>query len=160
MYEADWNNIIKQLTPPRIYRKGIAAWLSVLVGQVQWLWSRFTGHADDTDYSLGHNGQVVYLEAALNDAFDIALRRIYITNSGGNEVIPLFPDNDLKELVLQPDSDTAGAVPLYPDSEYDGGEYDFIVNVQFGLSQGDVYRMQGVLDKYKLASKRYYIKTQ
>jgi len=134
--------------------------LSVLVSEIEVLWSLFKSFTDDTDYTLSHNGQVVYLEAALNDAFDPSARGIYITNSGGNEIIPLFPDNDLKELELQPDSDFSNMVTLYPDSEYEGGEYDFIVNVPFVLTQGETYRMQSILDKYKLASKRYYIKTQ
>ena len=160
MYEVNWSNIIRDITPPRIYKKGIVAWISVLVTSVQNVWSWFKSFTDDTDYDLKHNGQVVYLEAALNDAFDPSGRGIYITNSGGNEIIPLFPDNDLKELELQPDSDFSNMVTLFPDSEYEGGEYDFIVNVPFALTQGETYRMQSILDKYKLASKRYYIKTQ
>ncbi len=157
MYNISWDTIIKNTLPPRLYNTDLVAWLSVLIQSVQEVHSDFVDFTDDIDFDLTHNCQVVYLEAALNDNFDPTDRTITIEDAGGNSLTALYPDADEKEVLLQPDSD-GETLLLYPDSEYDDAEYDFIVVVPFSLTESEQYQMQALLDKYKLASKRYYIK--
>lgn len=156
MYGVNWSRVIRDLVPPRMYKKGIVGWLSVLLSSTQDLHARFVDYAEDVDYKLNHNSQVCYLEAALNDTFDPEMRRIYIEDAGGNVITPLQRDSDLSPVVLG--SDTEGsALVLQPDSGYTGGSYDFIVVLPYAFAQSTIYRLRSLIDYYKLAGKRYDI---
>lgn len=160
MYNVDWSNLLTGLIPPRLYQTKVVAWLTVLIQSVETTYNSFIDYSDEISYDLAHNSQVVYLRSVLNDTFDPIDKGITIYDAGGASAILLYEDGDEKEVSLQLDSDEDNALILQPDSGYDGGEYDFIVNVPFSLTTGELYQMQALLDKYKLASKRYDIRTE
>jgi len=156
MYDVDWNNVIRGVCPPRLYKKTIVAWLSVIIGQIQYLHSLFLSYANKVSYQLSHSSQVCYLEGALNDSFDPSQRRIYIKDAGGSVIVPLQRDTDLEPVLLNSDS-TDEALILQGDSGYTGGEYDFIVVIPYQYTDAEIYRMRSLIDFYKLAGKRYDI---
>lgn len=139
-----------------MYKTTIVAWLSVLIGPIQALHARFVEYANDIDYKLNHNGQVCYLEAALNDSFDPVMRRIYIADAGGNAIVPLQRDGDSEPVLLGSDSG-GSALVLQPDSGYTGGSFDFLVVIPYTFSQSQTYRLRSLVDYYKLAGKRFDI---
>lgn len=155
MFEVNWSTVINWLMHPLMRTEFNLNFLNALLWPFKQLYNTFKTFRDDNLYTLDHSGQICYLQGALNDTFDIDLRRIFITDAGGIEVQLLYPDADLKEIIVQPDPDDS--LLVYPDSFYNDGEYDFIVNVPFALSEAQVFQMKSLLDKYKLASKRYDI---
>lgn len=156
MYSVDWSNVLRGACPPRLFKKTIVAWLSVLIGPVQMLHARFMDYTVDINYKLTHSGQVCYLEGALNDEFDPVLRRLYVADAGGSVIVPLQRDSDNDPVVLGPDSG-GPYIMLQPDSGYSGGNFDFIVVIPYAFSQADRYRLRSLVDYYKLAGKRYDI---
>jgi hypothetical protein len=104
-------------------------------------------------YKLSHNGQVCYLVGALNDSFDPVERRIFITDAGGNDIVPIYPDSDLNVVVLNTDTDVS--MSLQTDSGYTGGNYDFKVNLPYRYTDATTYQIKSLIDFYKLAGKRY-----
>jgi len=157
MFDINWANIINWLMHPALRTEFNVNFINALLWPFQELYNLFTNFRNDNIYRLNHSSQVCYIRAVLNDAFDITERRITVVNAGGLTVNLLYPDLDLKEILLQPDPDDT--LLIYQDSAYNGGEYDFIVNVPFSVSEAQLYQMESLLNKYKLASKRYDIIT-
>ena len=153
MFGINFNTVVVWLMP-KVFRTVFNTnWLKALVKPIITLYNKFIGKRSDNLYKLEHNGQVCYLEAALNDAFDIALRRIYISDAGGDVVKLIHRDTD--ETILIVGDDTQGAFIVHNDSAYFGGSYDFIVNIPYQFSEADMYRLRALVDYYKLAGKRY-----
>ncbi|MCT4647556.1 MAG: hypothetical protein N4A74_21390 [Carboxylicivirga sp.] len=154
MFEIDFNKVVLWLVP-RVMRTAFnVAWLKELVRPVVSLYNEFTNKRADDLYRLNHNGQVCYLEAVLNDAFDISLRRIYISDAGGEVVTLINRDTDGNALIINRDSDVNPLI-IHNDSAYFGGSYDFIVNIPYQFSEADMYRLKALVDYYKLAGKRF-----
>ena len=106
-------------------------------------------------YVLSHNGQCCYLQAALNDLFDNALRRIYISN--GNSIVPswwaLDSENKPEWWALDSEDEPAWW-PL--DSEL--SNLGFTVNVPSALTFSNA-QMVALVNKYKLPGTVYRIVT-
>ncbi len=111
-------------------------------------------------YRLKHNGQVCYLQAALNDHFDPQQRRIRI---GGN-------DNQARQYLyyVEETVGTAYVNPvlgegeddlyLYPESDYYGGESEMDFTVWVPRDVGDSLALRAVVDYYKMLSVTYEIR--
>lgn len=102
-------------------------------------------------YKIAHNGQVCYLRAALNDAFDVDLRRIYIDGTGGDAS---------KTYVYTPGEEQTkylGKLWLRNSLEFADNGADFIVYVPANIADTLNYELRALIDFYKVASKRYLI---
>jgi len=153
MFGVDFNTVVVWLVP-KVLRTGFNVnWLKALVSPIVTVYNRFTTYRTNNLYKLGHNGQVCYLEGALNDSFDPSLRRIFISDAGGDVISLIHRDSDVNALVLHDDS--PGTFIMHNDSAYFGGSYDFIVNIPYLFSQADLYRLHALVNYYKLAGKRY-----
>ncbi len=157
--EINWNKFIVLLLPIKKRTATIFSFIRAMLAPIVFLYNQIKKDEAEVNYELAHTSQVWSIEAVLNDAFDVDERRIYTSDSGGHEVIALFPDDDWKEIVLQPDDQAEAVIVLHPDSSYDGGEYDAIVHVPFTLTEGQTYRMKALINKYKLIGIRYDIRT-
>ncbi|MBS2100718.1 hypothetical protein [Carboxylicivirga linearis] len=153
MFGIDFNNVVIWLIPKVLRKAFNIAWLKALVTPIISLYNQFTSYKADILYKLDHNGQVCYLEGALNDAFDTDERRIYISDAGGDTITLIHRDSDNDPLVL--DADDYSAFIMHNDSAYFGGSYDFIVNIPYQFSDASLYRLRALVDYYKLAGKRY-----
>ena len=100
-------------------------------------------------YNLAHNSQVCYLRKALNDEFDPQQRRIRIEDGKQNERLYIYPRSANRPLFL-------GKVFLYQRGDYIDGGVDFIVVIPQGL-QYDKYKLEALVNFYKLAGKRWQI---
>ncbi len=156
----------RYLTPVRLRLKKMLAWLQALASPVKYLYSVFTTNRQNNLYSLAHNGQVCYLQAALNDVFDPSGRGIFISDGAYvdpdfiYEVIedkPLFIDTVAEigsMVILAPDP-----VPLYTTAETYWLGIQFVVNVPYAVSVSpgyDIHRLKAIVDKYRLVSKNNY----
>jgi hypothetical protein len=142
-------------------------WIKCLIEPVKWLYHVFKTNRNSNLYLLAHNGQVGYLEAVLNDTFDMLNRRIFISDPLFFDPGYIYLETELKPLHIGLVSDigvsvfpTPNPVPLYTDSElYSGGGISFIVNVPIALAltvtPGPIKRLKALVDMYKLPGRRY-----
>ena len=111
-----------------------------------------------------HNSQIPYMEGAMNDNFDNALRRIRIVNVTFKEPIYFYEPEENKEVFHYEPEDN---LPVYyrEENEFIGDGVDFIVMVPPDLRPltepaelSLLTQMKGQLEYYKLYSKNYQIK--
>lgn len=102
-------------------------------------------------YKLEHTGQVCYMRKALNDSFDVDLRRIYIDGTGGDA---------LKTYIYTPGEQQTkylGKLWLRNSLEFKDNGADFLVYVPTTIAQSLNFELRALIDFYKVASKRYLI---
>ena len=109
----------------------------------------FKVHRERDLYNLAHNSQVCYLRKALNDEFDPQLRRIKIEDGRQKQRLYIYPRSANKPLYL-------GKVFLYQRGAYIDGGVDFVVVLPLGLEY-DRYKLEALVNFYKLAGKRWTI---
>ena len=82
VFDVDFSStgLPKYLVPVRLRQSKMLAWLQALVSPVSYLYGLFGINRKNNLYDLSRNGQVCYLQAALNDVFDATYRRIFITD--------------------------------------------------------------------------------
>lgn len=113
-----------------------------------------------TRYRLRHNGQVCKLRGVLNDEFDPELRRITIEDADSSvnniEASTIFC-RQLERWAMVP-LRCNGPLLIHREGFSGTSGYDFWVNVPEELrSPQSETRMKAIINKYKLASKRYTI---
>ncbi|MBS2099199.1 hypothetical protein [Carboxylicivirga linearis] len=153
MMEINWNRFVVLLLPLRMRVATVFSFIRSVLAPIVYLFNLLRTYESDIRYKLAHTSQVWSIEAVLNDAFDIELRRIYISDAGGDTITLIHRDSDNDPLVL--DADEYGAFIMQNDSAYFGGSYDFIVNIPYQFSDASLYRLRALVDYYKLAGKRY-----
>ena len=159
-FDIDFGKLITQLLPVRLRKQKTMRWLQCLVAPVIELYSLFIANRTTNLYVLGHNSQITYLQAVLNDMFDPISRRIYIDD--GTYTDPLFiylvGENEPVWMGLV----TEIGITTYPNPEWLYTESEtissgncFIVKVPSSIVF-DTYRMRGLVDKYRLPGKGSY----
>lgn len=102
-------------------------------------------------YKIEHTGQVCYMRKALNDAFDVDARRIYIDGTGGDA---------MKTFIYTPgeaQTKYLGKLWLRNSLEFADTGADFLVYVPATIAQSLNFELRAIIDFYKVASKRYLI---
>lgn len=77
-YKIDFTKLVLQLLPPILRSKFLTSLMSVLIVPLRYIYGKFCGLKDTVDSRLNTTGNVLYLEKALNDAFYLTDRQIYI----------------------------------------------------------------------------------
>jgi hypothetical protein len=171
IYDIDFYELSKQLLPVRLRKSKLLAWMRAMVAGVKQIFTEFkafrgaeTGalQSNSVLYDLAHNGQVCYVEAALNDVFDALSRGIYITDGEFDDPLYVYLEAELKPVWAPLESETPGLEPLwlYTDAEVDSTGADFIVHVPSAVALGAVYdldRLKAIVNHYKLPGKRYSV---
>ena len=152
----DWDRFVMLLLPIKLRVKSLFALIRSMLAGIVPLHNRHLNYKSDVEYKLRHGSQVWSLEAVLNDTFDPIDRRIYIKDGDAENLTLLYPDEDLKAVILQPDGD-GEAWLIHPDEDYEPSNYDFIVVFPFALPSGEMAHARGLVDYFKLAGKRYKI---
>lgn len=148
VYDIDIKKLSALLLPTFLRKARIAAWLHALVAPLASLHYSFVQKRNADLYNLAHNGQVCYLRAALNDAFDAELRRIRILDGNSYKRQYIYTRGEEQSRYL-------GVMYLHERADYGDTGADFIVEVP-----EQTYReneMKSLIDFYRLASKRYKI---
>lgn len=155
-YKIDYKRLVQLLLPTFLRKKVLVTWLEVLTTPLTRLHTSFMNFRIDALYKLNHNGQVCYLQAVLNDAFDFTDRRIYISDATIIEWTRfLWLESEDKPILLE----TSEVFILNSERFIGADSIDFVVNVPriAKLSMDEYNRMHALLRYYKLASKRYTI---
>ncbi|MDR3681537.1 MAG: hypothetical protein P4L41_16335 [Flavipsychrobacter sp.] len=149
LFNISFSQLVKYILPVRLRGTVMQAWLNVLVSPVVFLYNIFIANRATNVYRLSHNGQVVYMQAVLNDTFDNALRRITIVDAIYADVVPVYLVTEQKPRALYMHSE-AKPIPLYTDKEVQSSIAGFVVQVPTGVAAFDVNRMSSLIDKYRL----------
>ncbi|SEW01821.1 hypothetical protein SAMN05428988_1302 [Chitinophaga sp. YR573] len=149
--------MVKWLLPPALRQPEQMAGLNALVSPINDLHTRLIYYRANAIYRLGITSQVVHLERALNDRYDVVERRIYITDGVEMNALPLFLKSENKPVKLFKKSEGIPVI-LYTKAETSIFSADFIVNVPV-LITFDMAEMTAFVNGYKLASKTFKIKT-
>jgi hypothetical protein len=164
LFNPDYNFLIWTYLPVRRRLAAWVAWLGALVSPVRDFVSvAFQAFRNANLYTLSHDGQVCYLQAALNDTFDSTLRRIYISDPTYDDALFIYEVAELKPLWLGLVSEEG--TTSYPDPEWlwlTGEAYaltgvQFIVKVPLVVFVAlNMHQIKALIDKYRLPSKKNY----
>ena len=152
MYNLNIDKLLVLLTPTFLRKPKLVAWLRMLATPFHKLLYDFQRTSQDNLYNLAHNSQVCYLRKALNDEFDKVKRDINIEDGKQNARLYIYPRSTNKPLYL-------GKVYLYQRGSYIDGGVDFVVVLQRDLEY-DFYKLEALVNFYKLAGKRWTIETK
>ena len=152
MYNLNIDKLLVLLTPTFLRKPKLIAWLRMLATPFHKLLYDFQRTSQDNLYNLAHNSQVCYLRKALNDEFDDEQRRIRIEDGKQKQRLYIYPRSANKPLYL-------GKLFLYQRGDYIDGGVDFIVVLPKDLTY-DKYKLEALVNFYKLAGKRWTIETK
>jgi hypothetical protein len=165
VFDVDFNILVQQLLPVRLRQPKMIAWMKCLTSPVVWLFGLFKIFRQNNLYNLGHDSQVCYLEATLNDAFDNILRRIYIDDGVYVDPTYIYQDIELKPVYIDLVSEIGSSVipasdpvPLYLSAETVTAVsgLTFIVHVPAPIIY-DITRLKALVNLYKLPGKVYAV---
>lgn len=151
-YKIDWNKLVLLLLPTFLRQKTIVAYMQALVQPVATLHYNWLRKREDHWYKLNHTGQVCYLKKVLNDALDPDERRIYIADGNAFPRKYIYTRAENKPIFL-------GKMHIYQHQEYTNTGADFVVFVPTAIEANEPHRLKYLIEFYKLASKRYQIRT-
>lgn len=77
-YKIDFIKLVVQLLPPILRSRLLTSLLRVMIVPLRYIYGKFSSLKDAADNHLNITGNVIYLEKALNDAFHLTDRQIYI----------------------------------------------------------------------------------
>lgn len=148
VFEINFAKLAVLLLPLALRKTLMIALNKAMVQPITSLHYQFMQKRTKDNYQLAHNSQVCYLQAALNDSFDVEARRIIITdgNKFKRSYIYTRAENKTKWL---------GTFSLYARADYADTGIDFIVEVP--TETYNKHGMEALINKYRLASKRYQI---
>jgi hypothetical protein len=110
IYNLDWDKLVTRLTPKPLKLAKTLAWLKAMASDIADLHARYIAYKNYTVYWLGINSQVCFMEKALNDKYDISLRRIYITDGIEFDPVPFYLKIENKPVILYTKTENT---PLY-----------------------------------------------
>lgn len=159
-----FKTVFSFLIPFVLRQDRMVEWIGALLQPLQTLNDTFVLWASGLRYFLRFNGQVLYLEHVLNDQYDASLRRIFIDDPVGNVVITTYVHNRIEfqpPLYLYNIADASEFDPVvYNTSELFVSEDDFVVHVPTAaFSPAIEVQMRDLIDKYRIAGKRYSFQT-
>lgn len=159
-FDINYDSLRTQLLPVRLRNNKMKAWLRCLISPIKWLHVKFLRLRTEDVYTLAHTGQVVYLEAVLNDTFDPVARGIMIVD--GSYEDPMFtytiPEASPCWLGLVSETgisgfDTPASLHTMAETALLGDA--FIVRVPSAVVF-DESRMRALVNRYRIAGKSVY----
>ena len=152
MYNLNIDKLLVLLTPTFLRKPKVVAWLRMLAIPLHKMLYKFQQARESDLYNLAHNSQVCYLRKALNDEFDKVQRGISIEDGKQNVRLYIYPRSANRPLYL-------GKVYLYQRGSYIDGGVDFVVVLPRDLEY-DKYKLEALVNFYKLAGKRWTIRIE
>ena len=158
-YHVDFDRLVLLLLPALLRKPRQVAWLQWLATPVRTLYAAFVAYEADVRRQLSYNSQVLLFEEALNDRFDPAVRRIYISNSDV-ELQPTYVNFVAEQQpnpVLYFQAEAAAPVYLFGWVEF-SQQSDFIVHAPRILNTPQLNtQLRALIHQLKLANKQYLL---
>lgn len=156
-YDVNIKRLGLLLLPTFLRRPLMTSLLYAVLTPLNYLHMRFMLFRQNAAYRLGHNGQVCYLRAVLNDTFDPELRRITVTDTALNSGMLFAYVREADRSLLVP-LRNSGRMTLVDRRGFGGiSGFDFVINVPLALRGSGEARLMTMANTYKLASKRFAI---
>lgn len=151
-YKIDWNKLVVLLLPTFLRQNNLVAYMQALVQPVASLHYNWMLKREADWYKLNHTGQVCFLRKVLNDLLDPSDRRIYISDGNSFPRKYIYTRAENKPVFL-------GKMHIYQHKEYTNTGADFIVFAPADIISAKAHELKYLIEYYKLASKRYQIRT-
>lgn len=162
----NFRTVFQHLVPQPIRGTKLVNWLGSLLEPIQSLNFGFDAAGTVIRYDLSFNGQVIYLEHVLNDQFDPGDRSIYIDDPGDVQIVTPYVFNQVEQQPplylynIADAMDNEDNVVLYNQGELGAITNEFIVHVPEAIFNDATEALMRVLiDKYRIAGKRYSFET-
>lgn len=159
VYNFDLNQMVIHYLPIKLRQGRMIAWLQCLIKPVVNLHTQFINYRRDALYKIEHTPQVFHLENVLNDAFDIQLRRIYISDGAYRDGVYFYNPEEQKPVPFY-DPEENAPVHFYDGAELFSLDTDFVVVVPFELREAQEIRLRSLIDFYRLPDKTYKIEIE
>jgi hypothetical protein len=156
-YNINFGRFAALMTPTMLRGRLMMAFLTAFMRPIEWLHNRFMIYADDL--IAGEKSQVCYLEGLLNNDFDYFERRIYIRDHTV-DLLPLLTwGMDTERRTLAGTRGSGMEILRNARGQLDTSAYNFevVLPAGFYLSEDEEKRLKALLNKNKIASKRYLI---
>ena len=157
-----FDNILPHLPPILRGVEQWRAWLRVLSAPLQTVSNDVDSYENNTRYELQFNGQVMYLEHRLNDAFDNALRRIYIDDPQPTNIQPTVitnrADNQPTLIVRNRGEASTQTATFYNIVELQT-RFDFVVFVPTSIHTTSQNALRSTVNYYRVAGKIWTFQT-
>jgi hypothetical protein len=152
----DTEKLAQQLLTPVVAKMSHLEWVRVLLSPISTLNAVFVTYRAELIKRLRYNGQVIILEALLNDIFHPSGREIYIeTIDDRLAQLYVFQTSENQDAEHIHQSGEAPPVYIFGAEESISVGYDFIVWVPDELlSTEEEQRIKAVVRRYKLAGKQ------
>lgn len=154
MFNLDISKIIIWCLPVFLRKQKTFAFLSSLCDPLFTIYSEFINNRNKVLDGLNYDGRVYKLEKLLNINFDSEESRIEIIDGLTKDRIFVHTKIENKPVFIEDQF-------VFTEIEYGDSGEDFIVKAPIEITTNPVIveQVKSVLNKYKLASKRYKIQT-
>lgn len=159
VYDINLNDLVIHCLPIGLRKSRQIAWLRSLIKPVVNLHTQFINYRRDALYKIDHTPQVFSLEQVLNDAFDVQLRRIYISDGAYRDGVYFYNPEEQKPVPFYDPAENS-PVHFYDGAELFSLDTDFVVVVPFELKEAQEIRMRSLIDFYRLPDKTYKIEIE
>lgn len=147
-YKINYNLLVQLLIPTFLRKPRIIAFLQAAIAPLTSLHQQFNQARIDDHYKLDHNWQKCYLQAALNDMFDLDERKIRIIEGDRYERNYIYTHAEQKPKYL-------GTLFLRRAEDYSDTGYDFTVDM--ANVTANQYDVVAFVKFYKLEGTRFNI---
>lgn len=166
MFQIDFKRLVLQLLPTFYRQPLIFGMLRAALVGLEAVYNSFTKVRASHNYRLTHNGQVCYLRAVLNDAFQSANGtkfEILTIERDGDWLYAITEKGECLTVATSEDAfnekgeyqDNHMAVPvLSNEAMLTAQQNSFLVAVPADLWQSNLADIKALVDKYKLISKQ------
>ena len=151
-YRIDMFKFSAMLLPPIMRKVKIFAFLKVLVSWFAQIQREFLAYREDARERMALNGQVIYIEKALNDYFLLQNPDIYISDISSFQRTFYMPEGQDTAFLY----DSQSPKVTYISNESENAQLKFIVNVPSYLSDR-IEEIRNIVDYNKPAGRTYTI---
>lgn len=160
-YLTDILTLVKRLTPDKLRSPHMIAWLYSLLKPLEYLVDRFAALRQETYTCVQHNGQVIYLEHALIEKFDLytlipSPGLIFITDGEFfADVYVYFQAESIDTPFIYSRGETIPQDTFLSNSSEYSATANFIINVPTAAFGVDFNVMEALVKKLKVAGKTH-----
>lgn len=99
-YRIDFDRLVAQLLPPVLRSKLLRAMLRAMVVPLRYIYGRFDTLKNTVDSRLETTGNVLYIEKALNDAFYLKERQIFLSTPAEEKTPSFYFSSELQRPIF------------------------------------------------------------